>query len=311
MSQSKHDKFFSRALLMLQKLSSERSVNVIDLAEEYGVNKRTIYRDIQRLHFFPIELDCGIVKVVDGFNIEHSQIQDIELLIAELAFNSISGMNESVDKHLQSIRAKLFYPSFFSPYSIKPYSFETIDMDSELLNKMEDAIIKRNLSKVISNKTESLVEPYKVVAFDGFWYLLAKDTQDKKIKTYLVSSIDEFIASSKVYDSEYVDIDNVLQNVHTAWFEDGNSFEVQVKIKSQISHYFKRKKYLSSQTIIKENSDGSLIINFEVSTDEDVDNIIKAWLPHVEVVKPERFRKKLILELENYVRELKAIQYDL
>jgi len=69
----------------------------------------------------------------------------------------------------------------------------------------------------------------------------------------------------------------------------------------------KLKKHLSSQKILKENSDDSLIVSFSVSSDEDVDNLIKSWLPHIEVMKPERFRKKLISELELYVKELKQI----
>ena len=63
---------------------------------------------------------------------------------------------------------------------------EAINMDSELLNKIEDAIKKNNISKITSNDITSIIEPYKVVAFDGFWYLLAKDLKDTKIKTYLI-----------------------------------------------------------------------------------------------------------------------------
>ena len=100
------------------------------------------------------------------------------------------------------------------------------------LNKIEDAIKKHNISKVTSNKITSEVEPYKVVAFDGIWYLLAREIRAKKIKTYLVANIEEFRATSQVFESRYVDVDKVLQNVHTAWFEDGNSFEVTVKIKT-------------------------------------------------------------------------------
>ncbi len=305
MTDNQHDKLFSRTLLMLQKLSSEGSVSVADLASEYGVDKRTIYRDIKRLHFFPIELESGVVKIANGFSLENSKLQDTELLIAELAFNSINGIDANVDKHLQSIRSKLSYPTFFTPYNIKSESFEDIDMDSELLNKIEDAIIKRNLSKVKMNGLISVLEPYKIVAFDGIWYLLAKDKEDKKIKTYLIAKIDDFSATTIVYDDEYLNIDEVLQNVHTAWFEDGNSFEVEVKVKVEIAHFFKLKKHLSSQKILKENDDGSIHISFNVSSDEDVDNLIKSWLPHIEVIKPERFRKRIISELEIYLAELK------
>jgi predicted DNA-binding transcriptional regulator YafY len=313
MSQSQHDKFFARSLLILQELSQNRSMKVQELAEAFGVDKRTIYRDIERLHFFPIELEKGkgIVHLAEGFVLEDPKLQDMELLIAELAFNAIRGIDDATDKHLVSIRAKLSNPLFFTPYNIKSDAYEAINMDSALLNKIEDAITKRNISKVTSNEIVCVVEPYKVVAFDGFWYLLAKDRDDRKIKTYMIANMKEFRATSEVFAKEYVNIDKVLENVHSCWFNDGNSFDVKVKIKPTVAQYFKLKKHLSSQEIIKENSDGSLIVSFQVSHDEDVDNLIKAWLPHIEVLKPERFRKRLVGELEAYVRELKMAQVDI
>lgn len=178
-------------------------------------------------------------------------------------------------------------------------------MDSELLNKIEDAIIKRNVSYIKSNSIVSKVEPYKVVSFDGFWYLFAKDAKDEKIKTYMISFIEEFRGTKEVYEKK--DIEKLLKNVHTAWFEYGNSFEVTVKVGSEIAHFFKLKNHLSSQKLIKEHNDGSIVVSFEVSHDEDVDNLIKSWLPHIEVIKPQRFRKKLINELENYINKLKVI----
>ena len=307
MAEAKHDIYFARVLKILQILSETGSAKVTDLAEEFNVDKRTIYRDIERLHFFPLELKRGVIYIMDGFDIEHSKLEDDELLIAELAFNSIGNIDENISKKLQSIRAKLSNPLFFNPYNIKEESFESIDMNSLLLNKIEDAITKCNLSKVTSNDIISTVEPYKVVAFDGFWYLLAKDKADGKIKTYLISNIQEFRASLDVFSHKHLNIDAILENVHTAWFEDGNSFSVKVKIKKQIAHFFKLKKHLTSQKIVKENNDGSIIVTFTVSCDEDVDNLIKSWLPHIEVLQPSRFRKRLIGELEEYIKELKNI----
>ena len=302
-----HDTLLSRILLLLQKLTEDGSAHLSDLAQEHNVSERTIRRDIKKLHFFPIAVHNSVVRATDGFNFGDSRLKDIELLIAELALSSIKGIDEKTDTYLHSIRSKVSHPTFFNPYQIKPEGFESINMDSELLNKIEDAITKRNISKVQSNSLISVVEPYKVVAFDGLWYLFAKDTTDNKVKTYLVSKIEEFRATTKVYSSEHQDVEAMLSNVHTAWFEDGNSFEVKVKVKAKIAHFFKLKQHLASQKLVKENKDGSIIITFNVSTDEDVDNLIKAWLPHIEVIKPERFRKKLVLELEEYLRELKEL----
>jgi len=311
MAASKHEKLFMRLISMIQILTRDKSVQVADLTEEFGVNKRTIYRDIERLSFFPLELRKGVIYLEESYDIENPSLNNSEILIAELALSAIQGIDETTDKKLHSIRAKLTNPLYFNPYNVKPEGFEDMDMNSAIANKIEDAIRKRNLSKVKSNDIVSLVEPYKVVAFDGIWYLLARDREDDKVKTYLVSHIQEFRASAQVYSSEYLDINAVLDNVHTAWFEDGNSFEVKVKVKKEIAHYFKLKKHLTSQEILKENKDGSIIVTFEVSSDEDVDNLIKAWLPHIEVISPTRFRKRLIGELEAYVRDLKASQVDI
>lgn len=304
MAESKHDKYFTRALMILNALKNESPRSVIWFAEEYSVDKRTIYRDIQRLHFFPIELKDGYIYLEADYDVTTPTLTQEELLISELAFSGIAGIDDETDTKLHSLRAKLTNPLFFNPYNIKAEGYEEINKDSALLNKIEDAIIKRNLSKVTSNAIVSEVQPYKVVAFDGIWYLLARDMQDNKIKTYFISHIEEFRASMKVFSSNYEDIDSLLENVHTAWFEDGNSFSVKVKVKKEIAHYFKLKKHLNSQEILKENSDGSLIVTFSVSCDEDVDNLIKAWLPHIEVISPSRFRKKLVSELELYIKEL-------
>jgi len=308
---SKHDVLFNRLLLMLQKLSNDGEVTVTELAQEYNCSEKTIERDIKRLHFFPIELNKGTVSISEGYDMERSGLESDELLIAELAFSSIEGLSEESEKQVHAIRAKLSHPLFFTPYQIKAEGFETIDMDSHLLNKIEDAIVKKNITTITSNDTTSRIEPYKVVSFDGIWYLFAKDLNDNKIKTYLIAQIQEFRASLEIYKSDTAAIDKMLDKVHTAWFEDGNSFKVTIKVKPAIAHYFKLKKHLPSQKIVKESREGELIISFEVSSDEDVDNLIKSWLPHIEVLKPERFRRRLVSELETYLEALKSIEMDI
>ena len=307
MSDSKHDKLFSRLLLILQQLTRDGEATVAELAEEFNCSTKTIERDIQRLDFFPLELNKGVVHIEKGRFLDRLGLEEDELVLTELAFSSIEGLTEGNSRQLHSIRAKLSQPLFFTPYQIKAEGYEPIDMDSSLLNKIEDAIVKKNISTITSNMKVSNVEPYKVVSFDGIWYLFAKDLDDRKIKTYLIAQIQEFRASLDTHNNDVEAIDKMLDNVHTAWFEDGNSFTVTVKIKAEIAHYFKLKKHLPSQKLIREDEDGTLIISFDVSSDEDADNLIKAWLPHIEVLKPERFRRRLVSELESYLKALKSV----
>ncbi len=100
------------------------------------------------------------------------------------------------------------------------------------------------------------------------------------------------------------DIQTVLDTVHTAWFEDGASFEVEVKIHASIAHFFTLKKQLSSQELLQKNEDGSLHVRFRITAEEDLDNLVKAWLPHIEVLKPKSFRLRLLGELKGYIDRL-------
>ena len=38
--------------------------------------------------------------------------------------------------------------------------------------------------------------------------------------------------------------------------------------------------------------------------DEDIDNIIKSWLPHIEIIEPIRFKEKLKNELKDYLLKI-------
>ena len=111
---------------------------------------------------------------------------------------------------------------------------------------------------------------------------------------------------SKKHNISQKQIEQVLKKTHSAWFEDGQSFEVKIKVDSVIAIYFKQKEFLQSQVILEEYDDGSLLVSFEVSHDEDIDNIIKSWLPNIEIIEPKRLRDKIIQELEDYLKKMKS-----
>jgi len=161
------------------------------------------------------------------------------------------------------------------------------------------------LKLVLLSKTIE-VEAYKIANFDGFWYLFAKDLTDQKVKTFKLSEIKKLTPLDKYHKREPQEIENILDNAHSAFYHDGNSFEVIIKVDANIAMYFKSKDFLESQNILEEYEDGSLKVSFEVSHDEDIDNIIKAWLPHVEVLEPQRYREKLLNDLKKYIKKCEA-----
>jgi len=301
-----YDKILTRLIFTLTKLSNDERPAIPELSLEFNVSIKTIQRDVyQRLMFFPIEKDSdGRLKFQDGFTLNQSKFSIDEVITMSLSLDQIKDAGNEFNQTAQQITSKLIAPNFFNPYYIKPQLHQSIDMDSPLLNKIEIAIEKKMLCKIETKHDTEELRALKIVNFDGIWYLLCKEVKLNKIKTIFLSdilSIEYLKTTIKIDESIETLLDTHIQS---AYFEDGKSFEVVIKVNKNIAQYFTLKKHLPSQELMKTNDDGSILIKFKISTDEDVDNLIKSWLPDIEVISPIRFRDKIINELKEYIKQM-------
>jgi len=300
-----YDKTLYRLLTILTKISNNEEPTTKELASEFGVTVRTIQKDIyERLYNFPITKNSmGRLIFHEGFSLKRTILDEDELIFLNLALSQFKDVAD-IDKIQHRIFQKLINKTFYNPYYIKQDDIEDIDIDSptiELLERLiqESAIVKLTLSSKIVE-----VELYKIVNYDGFWYLFAKDIAQEKTKVYKFSDIKNITPVYRYHKRSYKEIEALLEKTHSAFFDDGNSFEVLIKVYKEVAPYFKNKDFLTTQKIEQEYEDGSIEVSFEVSHDEDVDNIIKSWLPHIEILEPQKFRQKLLSELKNYIQRI-------
>ncbi|RLA71812.1 MAG: hypothetical protein DRG78_24710 [Epsilonproteobacteria bacterium] len=307
MAKKEYDKALYRLLAILTKLDNDERPKTKDLAEEFGIGIRTIQKDIsERLYNFPIEKDKeGCLIFHEGFSLKRTMLDSDELMFLNLALSQFNDVS-NIDKIKNRIFQKLVNRNIINPYFIKQDDIEDLNIDSPKIERLERLIKERAVVDAeLKHKTVE-VELYKIANYEGFWYLFAKDLSDDKTKTFKFSDIKNIIHKDKYHKVPTEEIDSILNKTNSAFYSDGNSFEVLIKVYKEVAIYFKNKDFLESQKIVKENEDGSLEVSFEVSHDEDIDNIIKSWLPHVEVLKPERFRNKIINELKKYVKRLET-----
>ena len=301
-----YDPVLKRLITIITKLANNERYTTKEFASEFNVTTKTIQNDIYKRLYdsFPITKDnLGRFKFKDGFSLDKSMLDNDEMILLSLSLNCF---NESKNfrKTTQSILQKMLYPKFFNPYYIKKEQFEDIDIKSSLVKTIENAIKNKAICHIIDSKnSKKEIEPYKIASFDNFWYLFAKDIASDKIKTFMLSNIKSIKLLNKKYKTNSQKIDEILNNIHSAWFDDGQTFEVTIEVMPEISQYFLKRNFLQSQEIIKTLDDKTLIIKFEVTHDEDIDNLIKSWLPHIKVLSPIRFRDKIKLELETYIQE--------
>jgi predicted DNA-binding transcriptional regulator YafY len=301
-----YDPILQRLITIITKLSNNERYTTAEFAKEFNVSVKTIQNDIYKRLYnsFPITKDnLGRFKFEDGFSLDKSILDNREMILVSLSLNCIQDNSDIFNKTSQSILQKLLYPNFFNPYYIKKEQFESIDMNSPIIKEIESAIKDKMIVNIGCINNIKTVEPYKIASFDNFWYLFAKDLKDNKIKTFMLSNIKYIELTNKKYKTNQKTIDSVLENIHSAWFDDGQTFEVVIEVLPPITQYFLKRDFLQSQEIIEKKSNGNLIIKFEVTHDEDIDNLIKSWLPHIKVLEPTRFKNKIKKELQRYLQE--------
>ena len=302
-----YDRTLSRLIGILTKLSNNEMPTAKELAKEYNVSVRTIQKDIkEKLYYYPIVKNKQHQLMFEyGYSLKRTNLSDEEMVFLELALSQFEDVDD-IDKIKDSIYKKIINKKFYSPYFIKQDDIEDIDIDSPLISQLERLIEDKEIVTVTFTNTQVTLELYKIAAFDGFWYLLAKDTDANKVKVYKLSQIKHIEPTATYHTTTQEYVSKILGKVHSAFFEDGNSFEVEVKVYKEVAIYFKSKEFLESQKILQEYEDGSLHVSFTVTHDEDIDNIIKSWLPHIEVIKPLRYKKKLLEELKDYINKIEA-----
>ena len=170
-----YDKILTRLIFTLSKLSNDERPSMLQLSEEFNVSLKTIQRDIyQRLVFFPIEKDDEArLKFQEGFTLNKSKFSIDEIITMSLSLDQIKDAGNEFNETAKQISSKLIYPNFFNPYYIKPQLHQNINMDTPLLNKIEDAIQQKQLCKIETKNTTEELRALKIVNFD-YYYLWSK-----------------------------------------------------------------------------------------------------------------------------------------
>ncbi len=305
MAKRDYDKILTRLIGILTKLSHRELLDSQEFAEIYGVTKRTIQKDMYtRLNSFPIEKNSnGKFKFIDGYSLDKSVLGADEMILISLSLSQFDDM-KYFHNISDTILNKLLHPKLSNPYFIKQNQLAAINTNPKLHSQLKRVIKNQHIIEIIFGEKTFEVEPYKLTNFDGFWYLFAQDLKTKKMKNYILSEIKKLKDLNKHYKMSPEKIDNILKNVHSAWFEDGIAYTVKIKVNKNIAHYFKQRNFLYSQKILKEFENGDLHLSFDVTHDEDIDNIIKSWLPDIEVLEPKRYKEKIISELRDYLAKI-------
>ena len=100
--------------------------------------------------------------------------------------------------------------------------------------------------------------------------------------------------------AQFADIFKVLEDEESIWFGQEKK-EVILSIHADVACYFKQRRLLPEQQLVKELDDGGLLVSSRISHDMQLLPLVRFWIPHVKVVNPEGMQAELENELKRYL----------
>lgn len=304
MSTANHDTLVYRLAQILVKLNQGENLDPQVLADEFGVNLRTIQRDLnERFAYLPFVKTNGRYHLDPTF-LGKLNTRDIE------RFASLAGVRGLFPSLSDDFLRDIFDTRIQSALLIKGHNYENLAGKESQFRLLEQAIVARHhvnfdYQKGEGRKHYDTVAPYKLINHKGIWYLAGRDAD--KLKTFSFSKIDHLRQQDSQFDPN-PDIDKTLNEEDGIWLGEEKK-EIVLKISAEIAGYFKRRKLIANQVIEKELEDGGLIVSAKVGHPNQVLPIVRYWIPHIRIISPEGLQGELETELAAYLDGASTISH--
>lgn len=249
------------------------------LVADYQVSEKTLRRDFnERL------VNAPIIRTNEGYRLD--------------PITRTNG-NVTANKVLHDIGLSALLPKYYQLSCLTPILFK--NPRSELTEKFDTLF--RQLTEVITasfvidltydGKIFESVHPYRLVNDGGLWFLAA--THSEQLHSYRLRNISQIHRR----EDKYKPSQKVHEEIHRQgmeWLTPDNA-EVLVQVDREIASRFLKTSVLPNQQILKELSDGSLLVSSRVSRLSDILPLLKSWMPQVEVLSPVSLKLELIRDL--------------
>jgi len=294
--------------MILRVFMEKENVSSAWLSKQFRTTPRTIQRDLLLLKEsgFPLhEIQKGSYRLSKDLVKNLEVFDDTELALVVALKNLVGQLGEPFRKAAEGVLDRLYDCVTSMPVFAK--IDEAAPLDSSLLSQAVKAIReKRQVQFQYPSGKEVhpvLLDPYRVVYFGGFWYLIGNEPCTGILKRYALDRISDFRLFRTGFKAIPKDLDAILQGSANIWFTGEQKLEVKVLVDAACGHYFKRRKMFPTQEIQEEKPDGSLVVSFRMGNYESIENVLKSWLPHILILEPEDFREGFLQDMKWWVRK--------
>jgi len=301
----KNQKALIRHNLIYQKLQAGETVNVKDLADEFGVGVRTIQKDMnERLNdIYEIEyLGEGNYRLKEEHRFKGASDEEESIAISlmkALQHSAIPELNDYIDAALPT-------SSNYDRIFTFGMHFETI-ADVEAFKILIKAIkwkvgVEFVYTKADGSSKMVLVDPYRLANFQNYWYLVAYDPSVEIIKTYYLKNISElrmlyenFTADEKIEK----EINLICNSMDSVWWN-GEQQQCTLKVSGIAKYYIERD--VPDTMEVLETHEEYLIVRMYYHNEIELFSYVKSWIPHMRIVDNDELMEKMERQLIAFLK---------
>lgn len=287
---------------ILERLGNGEMLSITQLAHEWRTATKTIQRDFAKL----MEGHYGVIRAEDGKRFTFAK-KPYTSKSADTAINMLDSLSSDIGGDFYTkaqVALHKLQKYIESPFYTR-IDVENISNKLDLVEDLEYAISKQKTIsfsykrwyKPDEIKTYENVKPYKIIIFDGFWYLLTQ-YKEHYIKFYLKE-----IEDLKILDQTFIQEEKVLDRMNKAldiWFDPkAEPFNVILLLESDAVVYFERKPIKGQY--LKKNRDGTAELTVSISNKKEIFTILKKWLPQIKIIEPYELQEEFEEILKKYL----------
>ena len=290
---------------MLKLFLEKERVTTATLSREFHTTPRTIQRDLSFLKQcgFPVsEAGPGVYRLDKDIFKNFELFDENELALIVALKCAVSQLGQPFQKAADEVFNRLYQATASQPIYI--HVDESVPLDARLMNRLLKAIRnKRRVSFHYAsvNSHPATVDPYKIVHYDGFWYLVAREDGTGIIKRYALDKLKELKMLSTSFPAVPGNLDELLRQSANIWFCEERNLEVLIEVNPKAADYFKRRKIFPTQEIKETKPDGSLIVSLKAGNFGEVRETLKMWLPNVRIITPEKIKASFVTEISKWL----------
>lgn len=293
----------SRLFQIVYLLLEHKSMTARELAENFEVSVRTIYRDVDTLAQAGIPIYAnrggnGGIRLTENFVLNKSVLSSAEQKSVLASLRGMGALNMMEIEPVLTKLAAVFGTENVDWIEVDFSSWNPHSLLKERFELIKDAILTRCIisftySGADGNTQRRTVEPVKLVFRSSDWYLLGWCRFREDFRFFKLLRISDFVVSTEQFSPRAV------KNLYQEEWENAfiaDEIEVTVHIEPELS-FRVYDDFAAEQR--ETQADGGFIVRFQMPGNDWLYNFLMSYGAGLQVIQPEFVRLEMIRKLKD------------